>query len=58
MHYFELTKVPQIADADSRLKLWLALFNAKTDEELNQIENLRKPVISQAIAKMREISAG
>ena len=41
LHYFELPKLPveNLSKAD-RLGLWLALFKAKTQEDLNKIEEL------------------
>lgn len=48
-HFFELPKLPdQIGDEDELL-LWLALFNANTEEELEQIRALEVPDMEQAI---------
>ena len=57
MHYFELPKVPKTLAKDDELKLWLSLFNAKTEEELNQIEALEVPIMSQAIMAYRSVTA-
>ena len=38
MHYFELPKLPVVESADDGLKLWLALFNAETEEDLAKIK--------------------
>ena len=39
------------------LELWLALFNAKTEEELKQIEALGAPIMTQAIGAYRHVTA-
>ena len=57
MHYFELPKLPEIISAKDELKLWLALFNAETEEELAKIEALGVSVMSQAIKAYRHVSA-
>ena len=56
MHYFELPKIPKTVSKDDGLKLWLALFNAKTEEELKQIEALEVPIMTQAIEAYRHIT--
>ena len=53
----ELPKLPKTVTKDNELKLWLSLFNAKTEEELNQIEALEVPIMSQAIVAYRNITA-
>ena len=60
MHYFELPKVPKAAAKDAKsneLELWLSLFNAKTEEELKQIEALEVSIMSQAIVAYRSVTA-
>jgi len=57
MHYFELTKLPEIDDVEDELKLWLTLFKAETEEDLAKIEALGVPVMSQAIEAYRHVSA-
>gem|GEM_PF-2512008 len=39
------------------LRLWLALFKAKTEEELKRIEALEVPIMEQAIEVYRSITA-
>jgi predicted transposase/invertase (TIGR01784 family) len=56
LHYFELQKLPETITADSELELWLALFNAETEEDLKQLEGLEVPGVSQAIAAYRKIT--
>ena len=48
MLFFELPKVPKTISKDDKLKLWLSLFNAETEEELKQIENLEVAEMEQA----------
>jgi len=38
LHFFELRKLPTLANANSGKELWLSLFNAKTEEDLAKIE--------------------
>ena len=57
LHYFELPKLPEIVNADDKLKLWLSLFKAETEEELSKIEALEVPVMGQAIKAYRHVSA-
>ena len=59
MVYFELPKLPEIADADAsdELKLWLTLFNAKTEEDLAKIESLGGSIMQQAIGAYRQVTA-
>ena len=56
LHFFELPKLPEVVDADDELKLWLALFKAETEEELQQIEAMGVPVMEQAINAYRHIT--
>ncbi|GHS90169.1 hypothetical protein AGMMS49957_15390 [Synergistales bacterium] len=57
LHYFELPKLPVTVNADNGLELWLALFNAETEEELKQIEALEVPIMEEAIGAYRGITA-
>ena len=57
MAYNELPKLPEVADANDELKLWLTLFNAKTEEDLKRIEGMEVPVMTQAIGAYREVTA-
>jgi predicted transposase/invertase (TIGR01784 family) len=59
MVYLELPKLPEIAGADiiDELKLWLTLFNAKTEEDLAKIESLGVPIMQQAIEAYRQVTA-
>ena len=57
LHYYELPKLSPLDDSDSGRDLWLKLFNAQTEEELEQIENMEVPVMSEAIAAYRHVAA-
>ncbi|MDR2733238.1 MAG: Rpn family recombination-promoting nuclease/putative transposase [Spirochaetota bacterium] len=55
--YFELLKLPKIIGADDELKLWLSLFKAKTEEDLQRIQALGVPIMEQAIEAYRHTKA-
>ena len=57
LHFFELSKLPDVDDAEDELKLWLALFKAETEEDLAKIDELGVPIMQQAIAAFRYVSA-
>jgi len=56
LHYFELPKLPKSIDAENVMELWLALFNAETEEELAKLEVMEVPVMKQAIEAYRIVS--
>jgi hypothetical protein len=39
------------------LGLWLALFGAKTEEEIKQLEEMEVPAMSEAVAAYRAVTA-
>ena len=49
LHFFELKKTPKDISDKNMLKLWLALFKAETQEELDKIKALEVSVMEQAI---------
>jgi len=49
LHFFELKKLPDDITDKNMLKLWLALFKANTQEELDKIKALEVPIMEQAI---------
>jgi predicted transposase/invertase (TIGR01784 family) len=55
LHYFELPKLPEIAEADDELKLWLALFNAKTEEDLSKLKN-KGGIMEQAVMAYKSVA--
>ena len=58
LHYFELPKLPKVdyINPNSEKDLWLALFNAETEEELIKIEGLGVPVMNEALKAYRHVS--
>ncbi len=48
-HFFELPKLPDDISQENMLLLWLSLFKADTEEELEKIKGMEVPVMSQAI---------
>ena len=57
LHYYELPKLPEVFSREDELSLWLMLFKAETEEELQQIKALEVPVMEQAIEAYRHITA-
>jgi len=49
LHFFELRKLPDDINAHNMLQLWLALFKAETQEELDRIMSLEVPAMEKAI---------
>ena len=56
-HFFELPKLPSDVGEDDMLLLWLSLFKAETEEELEKIKEMEAPVMSQAINAYYTITA-
>jgi len=56
LHFFELKKLPNNISKDDLLLLWLALFNANTEDDLKQIENLGVPEMSEAITAYNSLT--
>ena len=58
-HFFELKKLPEIdaLDPTSEKDLWLALFNAKTEEELEKLVSDGGAIMSQAVEAYRGVTA-
>ena len=56
-HFFELPKLPEKISGKDELLLWLALFRAETEEELEQIKALEVPEMEQAISAYYKITA-
>ena len=57
LHFYELPKLPPLDSKDSNRDLWLKLFNAKTEEELTEIEKLEVPIMSEALQAYRHVAA-
>ena len=56
-HFFELKKLPNEITEDDSLLLWLSLFKAETEEELERIRELEVPEMEQAINAYYTITA-
>ena len=56
-HFFELPKLPDDVSQENMLLLWLSLFKADTEEELEKIKGMEVPVMSQAINAYYTITA-
>ncbi len=56
-HFFELPKLPTDVGNDNMLLLWLSLFKAETEEELEKIKEMEVPIMSQAINAYYTITA-
>jgi predicted transposase/invertase (TIGR01784 family) len=56
LYFFELPKLPKAVTADNDLLLWLALFNAQTEDDLKKIEELEVPIMREAIGAYRAIT--
>ena len=58
-HFFELPKLPDVdsINTNSEKDLWLALFNAETEEELEKLVSNGGEVMSQAVEAYRGITA-
>ena len=53
----KMSKLPSDAGEDDMLLLWLSLFKAETEEELEKIKEMEVPVMSQAINAYYTITA-
>jgi len=59
MHYFELPKLPKNVVANNRpddLDIWLAFFNAKTEEDLKKIEAIGGEIMKKAVKAYNHVS--
>ena len=57
LHFFELPKLPTKISKEDMLLLWLSLFKANTEEELEKIRALGVPVMDQALNAYDVITA-
>jgi hypothetical protein len=55
--YYELPKLPDTAEAKDTLTLWLKLFKAETEEDLQRIERLGGALMGQTMEAYRAITA-
>lgn len=56
-HFFELKKLPDVVDEKDALLLWLSLFKADTEEELEKIKGMGVSTMDQAINAYYTITA-
>lgn len=56
-HFFELPKLPAEISESNMLLLWLSLFKAETEEELEKIRAMEVPTMNQAINAYYTITA-
>lgn len=56
-HFFELPKLPDDVSENNMLLLWLSLFKAETEEELEKIKEMGVPEMEQAINAYYTITA-
>ena len=56
LHFFELKKLPDDISDKNMLKLWLALFKANTQEELDKIKSLEVEIMEKAIKAYNTIT--
>ena len=56
-HFFELKKLPEDVSEKDALLLWLSLFKAETEEELEKIKGMGVPTMEQAIDAYYSITA-
>ena len=57
MVYIELEKLPKEIDKSNELETLLSLFNARSEEDLSKLEEMKVPAVTQAIKTYREIVA-
>ena len=56
-HFYELKKLPEDVTEDDTLLLWLTLFRAETEEELEKLRKMEVPEMEQAINAYYTITA-
>jgi len=56
LHYYELPKLPDSLNTENVQELWLKLFKADTEEELNEIEATEVPIMREAVEAYRKVS--
>jgi len=52
-----MAKVPKVTKTGDGLALWLALLNAKTEKDLEQIKTWGDPIMDQAIKAYQQVTA-
>ncbi|MCL1882506.1 MAG: Rpn family recombination-promoting nuclease/putative transposase [Defluviitaleaceae bacterium] len=57
LHFFELPKLSKDVNTVCGKELWLKLFKAETEEDLEKLENLGVETMSEAVKAYRHVSA-
>lgn len=59
LHFFELPKMPNVnlINSNNEKDLWLALFNAETEEELEELTRNGGDVMGEAIQAYRGVTS-
>ena len=57
MRFFELTKLPQDIDTDDMMQVWLKVFSAETEEDIEELEKMEVSEVKEAIAAYKGITA-
>jgi hypothetical protein len=55
LRYYEISKLPKVMAQNTELELLLALFRARTVQDLEELKNLGLPIINQAIEAYYEL---
>ena len=55
-HYFELPKLGEEIDVNDELDIWLKIFDADTEEDIEKLLELEVPIVQQAISAYRELT--
>jgi predicted transposase/invertase (TIGR01784 family) len=56
MHYFELPKIPKVVEVENKAELWLSLFKAETEEELEEIAKTEVAEMAEAVKVYHQIT--
>jgi predicted transposase/invertase (TIGR01784 family) len=56
LHYFELPKLPKAVKVDNKAELWLSLFKAQTEEELEELAQTEVAEMAEAVKVYHQIT--
>jgi len=57
LHFFELKKLPKTVSRNESKELWLSLFRAETEDDLQKIEALEVPIMTEMVQAYRHVAA-
>ena len=57
IHFFELKKINKEININNRIKLWLQLINAESEEDLIMLQETNVPIMQKAVMTVRKLSA-